>query len=58
MQAIQDITRSYDIPPDDIVSLIYEKIDVNNEGENGHMQNTVQSPGYIWKEEYFKKCIW
>lgn len=47
MQAIQDITRSYDIPPDDIVSLIYEKIDVNNEGENGHMQNTVQSPGYI-----------
>ncbi|KAA0702327.1 Guanylyl cyclase-activating protein 1 [Triplophysa tibetana] len=32
-KAIQDITRSYDIPPDDIVSLIYEKIDINNEGE-------------------------
>ncbi|XP_067221353.1 guanylyl cyclase-activating protein 3 isoform X1 [Chanodichthys erythropterus] len=32
-KAIQDITRSYDIPPDDIVTLIYEKIDVNNEGE-------------------------
>uniref|UniRef100_A0A672RH39 Guanylyl cyclase-activating protein 3-like n=1 Tax=Sinocyclocheilus grahami TaxID=75366 RepID=A0A672RH39_SINGR len=32
-KAIQDITRSYDIPPDDIVSLIYERIDVNNEGE-------------------------
>ncbi|ROL49922.1 Guanylyl cyclase-activating protein 1 [Anabarilius grahami] len=33
-KAIQDITRSYDIPPDDIVTLIYEKIDVNNEGES------------------------
>ncbi|TRY90889.1 hypothetical protein DNTS_021961 [Danionella cerebrum] len=32
-KAIQDITRSYEIPPDDIVSLIYERIDVNNEGE-------------------------
>ncbi|KAG1948279.1 neurocalcin-delta [Pimephales promelas] len=32
-KAIQDITRSYDIPPDDIVTLIYERIDVNNEGE-------------------------
>lgn len=33
-QAIQDITRSYEIPPDDIVTLIYERIDVNNEGES------------------------
>ncbi|XP_062873084.1 guanylyl cyclase-activating protein 3 isoform X2 [Trichomycterus rosablanca] len=32
-KAIQDITRSYDIPPEDIVTLIYEGIDVNNEGE-------------------------
>ncbi|KAG7217660.1 hypothetical protein INR49_021349 [Caranx melampygus] len=32
-KAIQDITRSYDIPPEDIVTLIYEKIDVNGEGE-------------------------
>ncbi|XP_035242224.1 guanylyl cyclase-activating protein 3 [Anguilla anguilla] len=32
-KAIQDITRTYDIPPQDIVSLIYENIDVNGEGE-------------------------
>lgn len=32
-QAIQDITRTYDIPPEDIVTLIYEKIDVHGEGE-------------------------
>ncbi|CAL8351752.1 unnamed protein product [Lota lota] len=32
-KAIQDITRSYDIPPEDIVTLVYEKIDVNGEGE-------------------------
>ncbi|KAI1893641.1 hypothetical protein AGOR_G00125800 [Albula goreensis] len=31
--AIQDISRSYEIPPQDIVSLIYERIDVNGEGE-------------------------
>ncbi|KAJ8410888.1 hypothetical protein AAFF_G00188450 [Aldrovandia affinis] len=32
-KAIQDITRSHEIPPQEIVSLIYEKIDVNGEGE-------------------------
>ncbi|TKS80835.1 Guanylyl cyclase-activating protein 3 [Collichthys lucidus] len=32
-KAIQDITRSYEIPPDEIVTLIYEKIDVRGEGE-------------------------
>ncbi|XP_034063130.1 guanylyl cyclase-activating protein 3 [Gymnodraco acuticeps] len=32
-KAIQDITRSYDVPPEEIVTLIYEKIDVNGEGE-------------------------
>ncbi|KAI5099053.1 guanylate cyclase activator 1C [Silurus meridionalis] len=32
-KAIQDITRIYDDPPEDIVALIYERIDVNNEGE-------------------------
>ncbi|KAG7471175.1 hypothetical protein MATL_G00121630 [Megalops atlanticus] len=32
-KAIQDITRSYDVPPQDIVSLIYERVDVNGEGE-------------------------
>ncbi|KAG9348406.1 hypothetical protein JZ751_002141, partial [Albula glossodonta] len=31
--AIQDISRSYEVPPQDIVSLIYERIDVNGEGE-------------------------
>ncbi|XP_066501378.1 guanylate cyclase activator 1d [Hoplias malabaricus] len=31
--AIQDITRKYDIVPEDIVSLIFEKIDVSGEGE-------------------------
>ncbi|XP_041654391.1 guanylyl cyclase-activating protein 3 [Cheilinus undulatus] len=32
-KAIQDITRSYDIPPEEIVTVVYEKIDVNGEGE-------------------------
>ncbi|XP_027003491.1 guanylyl cyclase-activating protein 3 [Tachysurus fulvidraco] len=32
-KAIQDITRIYDDPPEEIVILIYERIDVNNEGE-------------------------
>ncbi|CAJ1065147.1 guanylyl cyclase-activating protein 3 [Xyrichtys novacula] len=32
-KAIQDITRSYDIPPEEIVTIVYEKIDVNGEGE-------------------------
>ncbi|CAL8374959.1 guanylyl cyclase-activating protein 3 [Gadus morhua] len=32
-KAIQDITRSYEIPPEDIVTLVYEKIDINGEGE-------------------------
>ncbi|TSN57757.1 Guanylyl cyclase-activating protein 1 [Bagarius yarrelli] len=32
-KAIQDITRIYDDPPEQIVALIYERIDVNNEGE-------------------------
>ncbi|KPP67228.1 guanylyl cyclase-activating protein 1-like [Scleropages formosus] len=31
--AIQDITRKHDVPPEEIVSLIYERIDVNGEGE-------------------------
>lgn len=33
-QAIQDITRNRDIVPEEIVALIFEKIDVNGEGEN------------------------
>lgn len=32
-KAIQDITRDYKIPPEEIVTLIYERIDVNGEGE-------------------------
>ncbi|XP_034557374.1 guanylyl cyclase-activating protein 3 [Notolabrus celidotus] len=32
-KAIQDITRSYDVPPEEIVNIVYEKIDVNGEGE-------------------------
>lgn len=36
-QAIQDITRIYDTPPEEIVTLIYDKIDVNGEGK-GHSQ--------------------
>lgn len=32
-QAIQDITRNYDVPPEDIVILIYEKIDIHGEGK-------------------------
>ncbi|KAG7237366.1 hypothetical protein INR49_032277 [Caranx melampygus] len=33
LQAIQDITRNRDIDPEEIVSLIFEKIDVKGEGE-------------------------
>ncbi|XP_008400082.1 guanylyl cyclase-activating protein 1-like [Poecilia reticulata] len=33
LQAIQDITRNRDIDPEEIVTLIYEKIDVKGEGE-------------------------
>lgn len=32
-KAIQDITRSHEPPPEDIVTLVYDKIDVNGEGE-------------------------
>lgn len=32
-QAIQDITRNRDIVPEEVVTLIYEKIDVNGEGK-------------------------
>ncbi|XP_026172403.1 guanylyl cyclase-activating protein 3 [Mastacembelus armatus] len=32
-KAIQDITRSYTIPPEEIVTLIFERIDVKGEGE-------------------------
>lgn len=32
-QAIQDITRTYDNPPEEIVTLVYDKIDVNREGK-------------------------
>ncbi|TRZ03237.1 hypothetical protein DNTS_024008, partial [Danionella cerebrum] len=31
--AIQDITRDREIVPEEIVALIFEKIDVNGEGE-------------------------
>lgn len=36
-QAIQDITRTYEIPPEEIVTLIYDKIDVNGEGKEVHL---------------------
>ncbi|CAB1315741.1 unnamed protein product, partial [Coregonus sp. 'balchen'] len=32
-QAVQDITRNQDVTPGEIVSLIFEKVDVNGEGE-------------------------
>ncbi|XP_063061989.1 guanylyl cyclase-activating protein 1-like [Engraulis encrasicolus] len=32
-KAIQDITRKYDPPPEEIVELIYTKVDVHGEGE-------------------------
>ncbi|XP_029027320.1 guanylyl cyclase-activating protein 3 [Betta splendens] len=32
-KAIQDITRSYDFCPEEIVILIFERIDINKEGE-------------------------
>lgn len=36
LQAIQDITRNRDIDPEEIVSLIFERIDVNGEGKERH----------------------
>lgn len=35
LQAIQDITRNRDIDPEEIVALIFERIDVNGEGKRG-----------------------
>ena len=32
-QAVQDITRNHDVTPEEIVSLIFTRIDVNGEGE-------------------------
>ncbi|XP_056297245.1 guanylyl cyclase-activating protein 3 [Pseudoliparis swirei] len=32
-KAIQDITRSYEVHPEDIVSIVYEKIDIHGEGK-------------------------
>lgn len=43
IQAIQDITRTYDIPPEDIVTLIYEKIDVHGEGEEHQIGGSSQT---------------
>lgn len=43
IQAIQDITRTYDIPPEDIVTLIYEKIDVHGEGEEHQIGGSCQT---------------
>lgn len=43
IQAIQDITRTYDIPPEDIVTLIYEKIDVHGEGEEPQIGGSRQT---------------
>lgn len=36
LQAIQDITRNRDIDPEEIVSLIFERIDVKGEGKEQH----------------------
>ncbi|KAI3354063.1 hypothetical protein L3Q82_018621 [Scortum barcoo] len=47
-KAIQDITRSYDVPPEEIVTLIYEKIDVNGEGK----EDLIVSPGELTLEEF------
>lgn len=33
-QAIQDITRNRDILPEEVVALIFEKIDVKRKGES------------------------
>lgn len=46
-QAIQDITRIYDDPPEEIVTLIYERIDINNEGMT---QIKIDTP---WKRKHF-----
>lgn len=34
LQAIQDITQNRSIVPEEIVALIFEKIDVNGEGKH------------------------
>ena len=40
-QAIQDITRIYDTPPEDIVTLVYEKIDTKGEGNTSPTDSMV-----------------
>lgn len=52
IQAIQDITRKYDIPPEEIVELIYTRIDVNGEGKENISHEklpTVVSPALLLK---------
>lgn len=44
-QAIQDITRNRELVPEEVVALIFEKIDVNGEGEN---QLTYDNPHYAF----------
>lgn len=41
-QAIQDITRNRDIDPEEIVSLIFERIDVKGEGKAFYALQTAE----------------
>lgn len=47
-QAIQDITRTYEIPPEEIVTLIYDKIDVNGEGKEPCLWPGSWSTSVFW----------
>lgn len=46
-QAIQDITRTYEIPPEEIVTLIYDKIDVNGEGKSSACDLVSRFPSVV-----------
>lgn len=51
-QAIQDITRNRDIVPEEIVTLIYEKIDVHGEGEHHLIHESPHQNAFIYSSEF------
>lgn len=51
-QAIQDITRNRDIVPEEIVTLIYEKIDVHGEGEHHLIHESSHQNAFIYSSEF------
>lgn len=52
-QAIQDITRNRELVPEEVVALIFEKIDVNGEGENQLTYDNPHHYAFIYSTSLF-----